>query len=173
MFLPPQLKQQQSEILQFLDAKKIQYKTKDITQDPSIKDEMRKLVGNPSAMPPQVFSGDTYCGVSPPSDHTTAQYVLLRQIHAVATQSFCIDVNRPPQSLSIQSCMTHPRILYTVYFQYCYLATTRSGVRVSFVERCQGRGWPSYNVISNPHKKLHKCYLQSSVEDQVFTLFII
>ncbi|KAL2082417.1 hypothetical protein ACEWY4_022235 [Coilia grayii] len=57
-----ELKQQQSEILQFLDAKKIQYKTKDITQDPSIKDEMRKLVGNPSAMPPQVFSGDTYCG---------------------------------------------------------------------------------------------------------------
>ncbi|XP_063079513.1 SH3 domain-binding glutamic acid-rich-like protein 3 [Engraulis encrasicolus] len=57
-----ELKQHQSEIFQFLDAKKIQYKTLDITQDTSIKDEMRKKVGNPTAMPPQIFSGDTYCG---------------------------------------------------------------------------------------------------------------
>ncbi|PWS22511.1 hypothetical protein DKP78_18005, partial [Enterococcus faecium] len=57
-----EVKQQQSEIFQYLDAKKIMYKPMDITQDSSIKDEMRSRVGNPTAMPPQVFNGDTYCG---------------------------------------------------------------------------------------------------------------
>lgn len=61
---PLQVKQQQSEIFQYLDSKKIMYKPLDITQDSSIKDEMRSRVGNPTAMPPQVFNGDTYCGVS-------------------------------------------------------------------------------------------------------------
>ncbi|XP_076128230.1 SH3 domain-binding glutamic acid-rich-like protein 3 [Alosa pseudoharengus] len=57
-----ELKQQQSEIFQYLDAKQIMYKAVDITQDTSIKDEMRKRVGNQTAMPPQVFNGDAYCG---------------------------------------------------------------------------------------------------------------
>ncbi|XP_031437200.1 SH3 domain-binding glutamic acid-rich-like protein 3 [Clupea harengus] len=57
-----ELKQQQTEIFQFLDAKKIQYKAVDIAQDSSVKEEMRSRVGNPTAMPPQLFNGDTYCG---------------------------------------------------------------------------------------------------------------
>ncbi|XP_051948173.1 SH3 domain-binding glutamic acid-rich-like protein 3 [Xyrauchen texanus] len=57
-----ELKQQQTEIFQFLDAKKIKYRVVDITETTDKKEEMRKKVGNPSAMPPQVFNGDKYCG---------------------------------------------------------------------------------------------------------------
>ncbi|XP_016368576.1 SH3 domain-binding glutamic acid-rich-like protein 3 [Sinocyclocheilus rhinocerous] len=59
-----EVKQHQSEILQFLDAKKIKYFAVDIAGSGDLKEEMRKKVGNPSAMPPQVFNGDKYCGVS-------------------------------------------------------------------------------------------------------------
>uniref|UniRef100_A0A671MPV5 Zgc:153284 n=1 Tax=Sinocyclocheilus anshuiensis TaxID=1608454 RepID=A0A671MPV5_9TELE len=34
----------------------------DIAGSGDLKEEMRKKVGNPSAMPPQVFNGDKYCG---------------------------------------------------------------------------------------------------------------
>ncbi|XP_036405849.1 SH3 domain-binding glutamic acid-rich-like protein 3 [Megalops cyprinoides] len=57
-----ELKQHQTEIFQYLDANKIQYKAVDITQGSEVKEEMRKKSGNPSAMPPQVFNGDVYCG---------------------------------------------------------------------------------------------------------------
>ncbi|XP_056588673.1 SH3 domain-binding glutamic acid-rich-like protein 3 [Triplophysa dalaica] len=57
-----EVKQQQSEIFQFLDSKKIKYFTEDISQSPEKKEEMRKKVGNQSAMPPQVFNGGKYCG---------------------------------------------------------------------------------------------------------------
>ncbi|XP_026055752.1 SH3 domain-binding glutamic acid-rich-like protein 3 [Carassius auratus] len=57
-----EVKQAQSEILQFLDAKKIKYFAVDIAESSDFKEEMRKKVGNPSAMPPQVFNGDKYCG---------------------------------------------------------------------------------------------------------------
>ncbi|XP_026851346.1 SH3 domain-binding glutamic acid-rich-like protein 3 [Electrophorus electricus] len=57
-----EVKQQQQQIFQFLESKMIKYRTVDITQDPSMKEEMRKKVGSPTAMPPQVFSGDMYCG---------------------------------------------------------------------------------------------------------------
>ncbi|XP_016113106.1 SH3 domain-binding glutamic acid-rich-like protein 3 [Sinocyclocheilus grahami] len=57
-----EVKQHQSEMLQFLDAKKIKYFAVDIAGSGDLKEEMRKKVGNPSAMPPQVFNGDKYCG---------------------------------------------------------------------------------------------------------------
>ncbi|XP_036447489.1 SH3 domain-binding glutamic acid-rich-like protein 3 [Colossoma macropomum] len=57
-----EVKRQQNEIFHFLDGKKIIYRTLDITQSSDLKDEMRKKVGNPLAMPPQVFNGDKYCG---------------------------------------------------------------------------------------------------------------
>ncbi|TRY87026.1 hypothetical protein DNTS_009126 [Danionella cerebrum] len=57
-----EVKQWQSEIFGFLEAKKIKYRTVDISTSNDVKEEMRKKVGNPSAMPPQVFSGDKYCG---------------------------------------------------------------------------------------------------------------
>ncbi|XP_073679328.1 SH3 domain-binding glutamic acid-rich-like protein 3 [Garra rufa] len=57
-----EVKQQQSEIFQFLDSKKLKYFALDITESTDRKEEMRKKVGNPSAMPPQVFNEDKYCG---------------------------------------------------------------------------------------------------------------
>ncbi|XP_016085474.1 SH3 domain-binding glutamic acid-rich-like protein 3 [Sinocyclocheilus grahami] len=57
-----EVKQHQSEIFHFLDSKKIKYFAVDITESTDLKEEMRKKVGNPSAMPPQVFNGDKYCG---------------------------------------------------------------------------------------------------------------
>ncbi|XP_016359313.1 SH3 domain-binding glutamic acid-rich-like protein 3 [Sinocyclocheilus anshuiensis] len=57
-----EVKQHQSEIFQFLDSKKIKYFAVDIAESTDLKEEMRKKVGNPSAMPPQVFNGDKYCG---------------------------------------------------------------------------------------------------------------
>ncbi|KAL7865006.1 hypothetical protein AOLI_G00164260 [Acnodon oligacanthus] len=57
-----EIKQQQTTLFHFLDAKKIIYRALDITTNPHLKDEMRKKVGNPSALPPQVFNRDQYCG---------------------------------------------------------------------------------------------------------------
>nr|AAI22220.1 Zgc:153284 [Danio rerio] len=57
-----EVKQHQGEILGFLDSKKIKYFTVDISTSNDAKEQMRKKVGNPSAMPPQVFNGDKYCG---------------------------------------------------------------------------------------------------------------
>ncbi|XP_055044481.1 SH3 domain-binding glutamic acid-rich-like protein 3 [Paramisgurnus dabryanus] len=57
-----EVKQQQTQIFDYLDAKQIKYFTVDISQSPENKEQMRKKVGNPTAMPPQVFNGDKYCG---------------------------------------------------------------------------------------------------------------
>ncbi|XP_028825199.1 SH3 domain-binding glutamic acid-rich-like protein 3 [Denticeps clupeoides] len=57
-----EMKQQQSEIFQFLDSKKMKYQAVDISQNAELKEQMRKQVGRPNAMPPQVFNGDKYCG---------------------------------------------------------------------------------------------------------------
>ncbi|KAI4900694.1 hypothetical protein NFI96_033780, partial [Prochilodus magdalenae] len=56
------IKKRQHDIFQFLNAKQIKYFMKDVTESPDIKEEMRKKVGNPQALPPQVFSGEQYCG---------------------------------------------------------------------------------------------------------------
>uniref|UniRef100_A0A4W5LTN1 Zgc:153284 n=1 Tax=Hucho hucho TaxID=62062 RepID=A0A4W5LTN1_9TELE len=58
------LKQHQSQIFSFLDSKKIKYQAVDIAQRSEVKEEMRKKTGNPTALPPQVFNRDVYCGVS-------------------------------------------------------------------------------------------------------------
>ena len=47
-----------------LDGKKIPYQTVDIASDTTGKDAMRSKSGNPTALPPQIFNDDTYCGVS-------------------------------------------------------------------------------------------------------------
>ncbi|XP_056305379.1 SH3 domain-binding glutamic acid-rich-like protein 3 [Danio aesculapii] len=57
-----EVKQHQGEIFGFLDSKKIKYFAVDISTSNDVKEQMRKKVGNPSAMPPQVFNGDKYCG---------------------------------------------------------------------------------------------------------------
>ena len=46
-----------------LDSKKIAYTKIDISADESAKEEMRKLAGDPKALPPQLANGNQYCGV--------------------------------------------------------------------------------------------------------------
>ena len=46
-----------------LDAKKIEYKKIDVAADETAKQRMRDLSGNSTAIPPQLFNDDQYCGV--------------------------------------------------------------------------------------------------------------
>lgn len=59
-----QIKSQQSEVTRILDGKNIKYNLVDISQDNALREEMRAKSGNPKAIPPQIFNGDRYCGVS-------------------------------------------------------------------------------------------------------------
>ncbi|KAF7230449.1 SH3 domain-binding glutamic acid-rich-like protein 3 [Nothobranchius furzeri] len=56
------IKKQQDRITDVLTAKKIPFKVVDISQNPSEKDLMRKLAGNPTALPPQICNDNVYCG---------------------------------------------------------------------------------------------------------------
>lgn len=58
------MKKNQDWIFSVLSSKKIPFKTVDITQNSEDKDLMRKKVGDPTALPPQICNGDVYCGVS-------------------------------------------------------------------------------------------------------------
>lgn len=60
----PQIKSQQSEVTRILDGKNVKYVLVDISQDNALREEMRTKSGNPKAIPPQIFNGDHYCGVS-------------------------------------------------------------------------------------------------------------
>ncbi len=55
-----------------LDGKKIPYEKVDVAADEKGKKQMRELMGDPKAVPPQLFNGDTYCGVSAWEVVTTA-----------------------------------------------------------------------------------------------------
>ncbi|XP_056150981.1 SH3 domain-binding glutamic acid-rich-like protein 3 [Lampris incognitus] len=57
-----EMRKKQQRIMDYLDSKKIPYTTVDISQSVEDKEEMRKKAGNPTALPPQLFNGDTYCG---------------------------------------------------------------------------------------------------------------
>uniref|UniRef100_A0A8C4ECA7 Uncharacterized protein n=1 Tax=Dicentrarchus labrax TaxID=13489 RepID=A0A8C4ECA7_DICLA len=58
-----EIKKHQEKIFLILDGKKIQYKPVDISQNSEDKDLMRKIAGNPTALPPQICKGNVYCGV--------------------------------------------------------------------------------------------------------------
>ena len=47
-----------------LKANDIQFELIDICTDTSLREEMREKMGDPTAIPPQIFNGDNYCGVS-------------------------------------------------------------------------------------------------------------
>ena len=47
-----------------LSSKKIEFEVVDITSSTDVKDKMRKIVGDPKALPPQICNGDQYCGVN-------------------------------------------------------------------------------------------------------------
>ncbi|XP_030074220.1 SH3 domain-binding glutamic acid-rich-like protein 3 [Microcaecilia unicolor] len=55
-------KAQQSDVTRILEGKCIKYEMVDISQDNSLREEMRTKAGNPKATPPQIFNGDEYCG---------------------------------------------------------------------------------------------------------------
>ncbi len=46
-----------------LDGKKIETEWIDVAASEAAKEKMRELIGDPKAVPPQIFNGDTYCGV--------------------------------------------------------------------------------------------------------------
>ncbi|KAK7093908.1 SH3 domain-binding glutamic acid-rich-like protein 3 isoform X2 [Littorina saxatilis] len=56
------LHSQQNHIETVLRAAHVQYEMIDIASDPAYKDEMRQRCGNETAVAPQVFNGDYYCG---------------------------------------------------------------------------------------------------------------
>lgn len=58
-----QVKSQQAEVIRILDSKSIQYDLVDISVGVQVRDEMRNKAGNPTAVPPQLFNEDQYCGV--------------------------------------------------------------------------------------------------------------
>ncbi|XP_054875922.1 SH3 domain-binding glutamic acid-rich-like protein 3 [Poeciliopsis prolifica] len=57
-----EMKKNQERIFSVLTSKKIAFKQVDITQNSKDKDLMRKMANNPTALPPQIFNGDVYCG---------------------------------------------------------------------------------------------------------------
>lgn len=58
-----QIKKDQDTIFSILSSKKIPFEAVDIAQNSDDKDLMRKRVGDPTALPPQICNGDVYCGV--------------------------------------------------------------------------------------------------------------
>ena len=46
-----------------LDGKKIPYDVVDVAASQESKAKMREIANNPTAVPPQIANGDTYCGV--------------------------------------------------------------------------------------------------------------
>uniref|UniRef100_A0A671UT64 SH3 domain-binding glutamic acid-rich-like protein 3 n=1 Tax=Sparus aurata TaxID=8175 RepID=A0A671UT64_SPAAU len=57
-----QVKSQQAEMIRILDSKSIQYELVDISVGGELRDEMRSKAGDPTAVPPQLFNEDQYCG---------------------------------------------------------------------------------------------------------------
>ncbi|KAG5265115.1 hypothetical protein AALO_G00261590 [Alosa alosa] len=57
-----EVKSQQAEIMRILESKSIQFELIDISVGGDVRDEMRTKSGNPTAVPPQIFNEDQYCG---------------------------------------------------------------------------------------------------------------
>ncbi|XP_029919871.1 SH3 domain-binding glutamic acid-rich-like protein 3 [Myripristis murdjan] len=57
-----EVKAQQAQVIRILDSKSIQYELIDISVGGEVRNEMRTKAGNPSAVPPQLFNEDQYCG---------------------------------------------------------------------------------------------------------------
>uniref|UniRef100_A0A671N0K1 SH3 domain-binding glutamic acid-rich-like protein 3 n=1 Tax=Sinocyclocheilus anshuiensis TaxID=1608454 RepID=A0A671N0K1_9TELE len=59
---PKKVKSQQAEVMRILESKSIKYELIDISVGGAVRDEMRSKSGNPTAIPPQIFNEDQYCG---------------------------------------------------------------------------------------------------------------
>ncbi|XP_029921420.1 SH3 domain-binding glutamic acid-rich protein homolog [Myripristis murdjan] len=56
-----EMKKRQQRIFFVLESKNIPFETVDVAVDDG-KEEMRRKMQDPTAVPPQIFNGDTYCG---------------------------------------------------------------------------------------------------------------
>lgn len=56
------IKSQQSDVIRILDSKGIKYQLIDISLGGELREEMRNKAGDPTAVPPQLFNEDQYCG---------------------------------------------------------------------------------------------------------------
>uniref|UniRef100_A0A4W4EZK3 SH3 domain-binding glutamic acid-rich-like protein 3 n=1 Tax=Electrophorus electricus TaxID=8005 RepID=A0A4W4EZK3_ELEEL len=56
------VKSQQAEVMRILESKNIHFELIDISVGGALRDEMRTKSGNPTAVPPQIFNEDQYCG---------------------------------------------------------------------------------------------------------------
>lgn len=69
-------------MIRILDSKSIQYELVDISVGSEVRDEMRSKAGDPTAVPPQLFNEDKYCGVREnkhaPNETVLFQYALCR-----------------------------------------------------------------------------------------------
>ncbi|XP_056154378.1 SH3 domain-binding glutamic acid-rich-like protein 3 [Lampris incognitus] len=57
-----EVKSQQAEVMRILDSKSIRYELIDISVGGEVRNEMRDKANNPTAVPPQLFNEDQYCG---------------------------------------------------------------------------------------------------------------
>lgn len=58
------MKKQQQKIEMILEGKKIKCCFIDIASSTNAKERMRDIIGDPKALPPQLFNNGEYCGVS-------------------------------------------------------------------------------------------------------------
>jgi SH3 domain-binding glutamic acid-rich protein len=56
------IKKQQQRIQMILESKRIPFEAIDISKDPAQLKRMRDIVGDPKATPPQLVTGEEYCG---------------------------------------------------------------------------------------------------------------
>uniref|UniRef100_A0A8D0GPL6 SH3 domain-binding glutamic acid-rich-like protein n=1 Tax=Sphenodon punctatus TaxID=8508 RepID=A0A8D0GPL6_SPHPU len=59
-----EVKQRQSEVIKILDVNRMKYELIDVSVSENLLQEMREKAGNPTAIPPQIFNGEDYCGDS-------------------------------------------------------------------------------------------------------------
>lgn len=57
-----EMKKKQERIFSVLTSKHIPFVAVDISQNPDDRQLMRKIAGDPKALPPQICKGDAYCG---------------------------------------------------------------------------------------------------------------
>lgn len=69
-----QVKSRQAEMMRVLESKSIKYELVDISVGSEVRDEMRSKAGDPTAVPPQLFNEDQYCGVRKANAQPTTKW---------------------------------------------------------------------------------------------------
>ena len=74
------MKKKQQKMEMILDSKKIQYNKLDIAADEELKIKMRRIMGDPKGLPPQLCKGEEHLGVSrivPPLSLTCVSLIVI------------------------------------------------------------------------------------------------